>query len=602
MPPLLSLRDIVLTFGGAPLIDGATLNLGKGDRVCLVGRNGVGKSTLLKIAAGLIDIDRGERFVQPGIRISYLPQETDFSGYETVRDVVTAGLPDPGQTHLVDAVIGEITLPPDKSVHSLSGGEARRTAIARALVGAPDVLLLDEPTNHLDLATINWLETKLSGFRGALVMISHDRTFLTNMTTQCLWLDRGILRILNKGFAFFDDWIEDVLEKEEKEQARLDKQIERETVWLHKGVTARRKRNQGRLRRLMDMREQRRQLIAQFGSVKLDTDTGPLSGKLVIEAKHIAKSYDAQTGGRLLVTDFSTRILRGDRIGIIGPNGAGKTTLLRMLIKQLAPDQGRVRLGANLTISYFEQDRATLDPAKTLWQTLCPEGGDQVMVRGRPKHVVGYLKDFLFDERQARQPVGSLSGGERNRLMLARALTTPSNLLVLDEPTNDLDMETLDLLQEMLSEFDGTLLLVSHDRDFLDRVVTSTIVLEGDGSTIEYAGGYSDYLIQRGGDFEPVKPPQIKAHDATVRPARKKTKLSFKEHRRLDALSDAMTKLESHIARMETALADPDLFNRDADGFNRLAADLDAARSEYAANQEEWLEIEMLKETLEQSS
>ncbi len=600
MPPLLSLRDITLTFGGEPLIGGATLNLGKGDRVCLVGRNGVGKSTLLKITAGLIDMDRGERFVQPGTRISYLPQETDFSGSENVRDFVIAGLPDPGQTHLADALIGEMTLPPDKSVHSLSGGEAQRAAIARALVGRPDVLLLDEPTNHLDLATINWLETELSGFRGALVMISHDRTFLKNMTTRCLWLDRGILRILNKGFAFYDDWVEDVLEKEEKAQARLNRQIEQETVWLHKGVTARRKRNQGRLRRLMDMREQRHQLIAQFGSVKLDADSGPLSGKLVIEAEHIAKSYDA--GTRILVTDFTTRILRGDRIGIIGPNGAGKTTLLRILIKQLAPDQGRVKLGANLTISYFEQDRATLDPSKTLWRTLCPEGGDQVMVRGRPRHVVGYLKDFLFDERQARQPVGSLSGGERNRLMLARALTTQSNLLVLDEPTNDLDMDTLDLLQEMLSDFDGTLLLVSHDRDFLDRVVTSTIALEGDGSTIEYAGGYSDYLIQRGGGPKPEKPRQIKLRDAPARPARKKTKLSFKDQRRLDELGEAMTKRERDIVRMEAALAEPELFNRDADGFNQLAADLESARNEYAANQEEWLEIEMLKETLKQSS
>mgnify|MGYP001171463282 CR=1 FL=1 len=592
-PPLLALRDIRVAFADQVLIDGAGFAIGPGDRLCLVGRNGAGKSTLLKIAGGLVEPDGGERFLQPGTRVAYLSQMPDFAGAASVLDYVTAGGAAP---HEAEAVLDELGLDPGKATATLSGGEGRKAALARVLADAPDILLLDEPTNHLDLPSIEWLEGRLVQFRGAFVLISHDRAFLRRLAAGCLWIDRGTVRRLDKGFAQFEEWSEQILADEEVVQQKLDRLIEQETQWSREGISARRRRNQGRLRRLHALREERARQIEHAGRAALAVETGQSSGTLVIEAEHISKSF----GERVIIRDFSTRILRGDKIGIIGPNGAGKSTLLKMLMGDLAPDSGKIRLGTNLTPIIVDQSRASLDPEATLWQTLCEGGGDQVMVRGRPRHVVSYLRDFLFREAQARQPVKALSGGEQCRLLLARALARPSNLLVLDEPTNDLDMETLDLLQEMLAEYDGTVLLVSHDRDFLDRVVSSVIALDGSGEAEEYPGGYSDYLrfmeARAPARLTAAKP----APSAEAKPerARAATKLSYKETRLLEELGAKMPKLQAEIEKLEAELADPNLYARDPEAFARITARHDALRSELAEAEESWLEIELKRETL----
>lgn len=601
MPPVLTLRNVVLSHGSVALIDGAGFSLEKSDRACLVGRNGAGKSTLLKIAAGLLAFDDGERFVQPGLRVGYLPQEPDVSGFARVRDYVASGLTpeQQDQDYLVDAALNEVGLAADAVPAQMSGGEVRKAAIARLFVGAPDIILLDEPTNHLDIATITWLESKLSAFRGAMITISHDRTFLRNLTNMCLWLDRGIVRTLNQGFDGFDDWSQQVLEDEEQELSRLNKQIEREMHWLHRGVTARRKRNMGRLRRLDALRAQRRDWISAPDKAALAVESGERSGTVVVEANEVSKSFTLGGETKTVIQSFSTRILRGDRIGIIGPNGAGKTTLLKMFTGETAPDSGTIRLGTNLTPAYLDQERVALSGDKTLWQILCPHGGDQVMVQGTPRHVVGYLKDFLFDERQIRQPVSSLSGGERNRLLLADALAKPSNLLILDEPTNDLDMDTLDVLQDILFEYDGTIFLVSHDRDFLDRIVSSTIAFEGGGVVREYPGGYSDYLRQRPAPAvaETAAPAAAKKAPQAER-VKKQGKLSYKDQRLLDELSQRMPQLSQEVARLERDLSDPDLFAANPDRFSQIAAQLDAAKTALETAEEQWLELEMKREAL----
>jgi ATP-binding cassette subfamily F protein uup len=588
-PPLLNLADTALSYGAKTLFDGIDVAVSRGERIALVGRNGSGKSTLMKVMAGLVDPDRGTRFVQPGTRIAYLAQEPEFGSARTVGEVVAA---DGAPSWRVDAMIERVGLAADTLVSGLSGGEARRAALARALVGEPDILLMDEPTNHLDIAAIEWLEAELSQYRGGLVLVSHDRAFLNHLTSTVFWLDRGIVRRHDQGFATFEDWSEEVLAQEEAERARLDKRIAAETVWLRQGVTARRRRNQGRLRRLGELRQQRARQISVGGRPPLEADVGAISGKLVVEAEAVSKSW----GERPIVRGFSTRILRGDRIGIIGPNGAGKTTLLRLLTGDLPPDQGRVRLGTNLQPVYLDQRRASLDPERTLWATLTGGSGDQVMVRGTPRHVVGYLKDFLFDEGQALAPVGSLSGGERNRLTLALALARPSNFLILDEPTNDLDMDTLDLLEEMLADYEGTLLLVSHDRDFLDRLVTSTIALEGDGKVAEYVGGYTDYLRQR--PQPPAPLPSKTASKAEAPAPRAPTKLSSKDVRELDQLAKRMEALTAEIAGLEAKLADANLFARDPAAFQKAADRLAAAGAERDAAEERWLELELKREEL----
>ena len=596
-PPLLSLRDVRLTFGGTPLFEGVTTWVAKGDKTCLVGRNGSGKSTLLKVFAGEILADSGERFVQPGARIAYLPQDPALDG-ATVAEYVAKGLPEDerDQTYRVDAVLDAVGVDGSRDPRQLSGGEGRRAALARALVGNPDALLLDEPTNHLDLPTILWLEDWLKAYQGALVLISHDRRFLENVSRQTLWLERGVVRRAEFGFAGFPAWQEETYAAEEAELARMDNLLRRELHWLARGVTARRKRNMGRRRALDVLRTDRAQRFTSKQDndrrANLAVESGDVSGRLVIEAENIDKVY----GNKVICAGFSTRILRGDRVGLIGPNGAGKTTLLRMLTGDLAPDGGVVRLGTNLEPAYFDQRRDRLDPERSVWDTLTDGRGDNIWVRGRPQHVVGYMKDFLFQEAQARTPVKALSGGERNRLLLAKLLAKPSNLLILDEPTNDLDMDTLDLLEEVLADYEGTLLVVSHDRDFLDRLVTSVIAVEGNGEINEYVGGYSDYLNQRPKKDEPKAEVKAKAAE----PARTKTanKLSYKDARELDELPGRLDKLSAEIAKLDSDLADPALYSRDRARFDKAAARVETARAELAAAEERWLELEALREEL----
>ncbi|PKU22678.1 ATP-binding cassette domain-containing protein [Telmatospirillum siberiense] len=595
-PPLLALKDGFVTFGGRPLFTGVSFQVGRGEKCCLVGRNGSGKSTLLKVLAGEVVLDSGELFVQPGIRLAYLAQDPQIET-PTIGDWVATGLsPDErDQRYRVDAVLEGLSVDGGRSPANLSGGERRRAALARALVGEPDALLLDEPTNHLDLPTILWLESHLATYKGALVVISHDRSFLATISRQTLWLDRGLVRRSENGFAAFETWQEEIYAAEEAEQDRMDKRLAAETHWLHRGVTARRKRNMGRLRALQSLRKERSERIQVQGSVKLAVDAGDVSGKLVIEAKDLSKSF----GDTVIVKGFSTRISRGDRVGLIGPNGAGKTTLLGLLTGAVAPDSGTVRLGTNLQTATFDQQRAQLDAEATVWNTLTEGAGDNVSVRGQPRHVMGYLRDFLFEDRQAHSPVKSLSGGERNRLLLAKLLAKPSNLLILDEPTNDLDMDTLDLLEEMLADYDGTLLLVSHDRDFLDRLVTSVIAVEGNGAVDEYVGGYSDYLRWRPA-ASPSQPAKTDAPAAAPRIERQKTvtKLSYKDQRELEELPARQEALASEIAGIERELADPALYSRDPDGFSRRSTRLEEARAALAAAEERWLELEMKREEL----
>ncbi len=599
-PPLLFLRDIALTFGGTPLLRSADLSVGPGERICIVGRNGSGKSTLLKIAAGLAGFDGGERFLQPSVTVRYLPQEPDFAGFDAVLPYVEAGLAPGDDPYRARYMLEELGLRGDEDPGRLSGGEARRAALARVLAPEPDVLLLDEPTNHLDLIAIEALETTLKGLRSAVVLISHDRRFLETLSEATVWLDRGVTRRLDRGFAHFEPWRDTVLEEEERERHKLDRRIADEEHWLRYGVTARRKRNQGRLRTLAGYREARREALANrpTGNATLAPAKAQVSGKLVIEADGIGKSY----GDRPIVRDVSMRIERGDRIALVGPNGVGKTTLINLLTGALAPDAGTVKLGANLEVATLDQRRESLDPEETVAATLTGGRGDNVIIGGESRHVVGYMKDFLFRPEQARTPVRVLSGGEKARLMLARALARPSNLLVLDEPTNDLDLETLDLLQEMLADYPGTLIMASHDRDFIDRVATSTLVAGGDGRWTEYAGGYSDMVAQRGGGVA-AKPaarpkPASAAGKAPATAPSVRKRLSFKDEHALKVLPDRIAALTAEIERLEAALSDPALYGRDPAKFAAIGEALAKARAEVAAMEDEWLRIEMLREEL----
>ncbi len=600
-PPLITLKDIYLTFGGTPLLEGAELTVAPGDRICLVGRNGSGKSTLLKIAAGLVEPDRGERFAHPGASIRYLPQEADFTGFMTVRAYVEAGLGPTDDPYQAEYLLGELGLSGDSQPQTLSGGEARRAALARVIAAKPDVLLLDEPTNHLDLTAIEWLETTLLGTRSALLLISHDRRFLENLSRATVWLDRGKTRRLEQGFAAFEDWRDKVLEEEENERHKLDRKIVREDQWMHGGVTGRRKRNVRRVRELRAMRQAVREQRNVVGNVRLDAAEANLSGKLVVEATGIAKSYD----GVEVVADLDLRIMRGDRLGIVGPNGAGKTTLIKLLTGQIAPDRGTIRHGANLEIVSLDQKRDELDPNWTVSDALTGGRGDQVVINGKARHVASYMKDFLFLPEQRLSPIRVLSGGERARLMLARALAKPSNVLVLDEPTNDLDLETLDLLQELLSDYAGTLLLVSHDRDFLDRIVTSVLAPTGNGHWTEYAGGYSDMLVQRKGENLGKNQGRAIASApksaAEMRPAAApptKQKLSFKEKHALSTLPGDIAKLEAEIMELGAKLADPGLYARDRATFDKASARLSDAQKQLEAAETLWLELEEKREAM----
>jgi ABC transport system ATP-binding/permease protein len=602
-PPLIQLKDIRLTFGGTPLLSGVELSVSPAERVCLIGRNGSGKSTLLKIAAGLVESDSGTRFVQPGATIRYLPQEPDFSGHGTTLAYVEAGL-GPGDDHYqARYLLEQLGLDGNEDPAHLSGGEARRAALARVLAPSPDILLLDEPTNHLDLPTIEWLENELDGRRSALVLISHDRRFLVNLSRATAWLDRGEIRQIDRGFAAFEAWRDEVLAEEEREQHKLDRRIVSEEHWLRYGVSGRRKRNLRRLGNLHALRRQRREFRGTAGNANLAAAEAEKSGRLVIEARNIGKAYR----DRRIVENFSIRIQRGDRIGIVGPNGAGKTTLVNLLTGAVAPDSGTVRLGANIEMATLDQHRESLDPKSTFAEALTGGRGDHVMVGGKPKHVVSYMKDFLFAEVQMRTPLEVLSGGERGRLMLARALAKPSNLLVLDEPTNDLDLETLDVLEEMLGDYEGTVILISHDRDFLDRVVTSVIAPEGNGKWIEYAGGYSDMLSQRGGDlkrevFKPSQPAEDRKETKAPAPvAAPKRRLNFNEKHALETLPKTIAKLQADIEKHRLLLDDPDLYNKDRTRFDQASAALTKAQQELQEAEDRWLELEMLREEIEQA-
>ncbi|MFT4152063.1 MAG: ATP-binding cassette domain-containing protein [Paracoccaceae bacterium] len=589
--PLLQLSGISLTFGGNPVFDNLDLVVQQDDRVALVGRNGSGKSTLMKVMAGLVEADHGTRVVPPGVTVGYMEQDPDLSGFATLGDYAASGLPE-GEDWRVSAAAEGLKFSPDTPVATASGGERRRAALAKLMAEAPELMLLDEPTNHLDIQAIEWLEGQLRDTRSAFVLISHDRAFLRTLTRATLWIDRGEVRRREQGFEGFEDWRETVWAEEDEARHKLDRKIKAEAKWAVEGISARRKRNMGRVRALAALRDQRRSQIRRQGTAALELESGPVSGKKVIEAVGLSKSY----GGKTIVKGFDIRVLRGDRVAFVGPNGAGKTTLLKMLTGEVQPDSGTVALGTNLEIAVFDQSRARLDPEASLWDNLAGDplmavsgASDQVMVRGTPKHVVAYLKDFLFDERQARAAVKSLSGGEKARLLLAKLMARPSNLLVLDEPTNDLDVETLDLLQDILGDYDGTVLLVSHDRDFIDRVATATVALEGDGGATVYPGGWSDYAAQR----PETVVSEVKSTSSAPKPmqdAKKVTDgLSFTEKKRLDDLPDLMARLEAELARLSHLLADPDLYTKEPVKFRKATEAVADRQKALAAAEEEWL-------------
>ncbi|MBR9844140.1 MAG: ATP-binding cassette domain-containing protein [Rhodobacteraceae bacterium] len=592
--PLLQMNGISLTFGGDPIFDGLDLVVQPGDRVALVGRNGSGKSTLMKVMAGLVEPDQGDIVVPPGVSVGYMEQDPDMKGFSTLGDFASSGL-EPGEAYKVERAGEGLKFDPNRPVETASGGERRRAALAKLMAEAPELMLLDEPTNHLDIEAIAWLEAELSATRAAYVLISHDRAFLRALTRATLWIDRGMVRRQEKGFEAFEAWRDKIWEEEDMQRHKLDRKIKAEARWAVEGISARRKRNQGRVRALQDLRQDRASMIKRQGAAAMDFASGPKSGRKVMDAKGLAKGYD----GKPIVTDFSITVQRGDRVAFVGPNGVGKTTLIKMLMGEVAPDSGTVTLGTNLLPAVFDQSRAQLDPEMSLWDSLTgdPEmrvsgKADQVMVRGNPKHVVGYLKEFLFDERQVRAPVRSLSGGEKARLLLAKLMARESNLLVLDEPTNDLDVETLDLLQELLDDYDGTVLLVSHDRDFLDRVATTTVAMEGNGRAVVYAGGWSDYRAQRGAD-EAEKQAKSKAKAEKVKPVKaEKEGLSFTEKHRLEALPGIIERLGAEIAKLEEFLMDPELFTKEPVKFQKATDALVERHTALSDAEEEWLALE----------
>ena len=602
--PLLTLAGVQLTFGATPLLTHADIIVREGERIGLVGRNGSGKSSFLKIAAGLIESDAGDHFIHPGSTIRYLPQEPDLSGEVSVLDYVRGGIGPGDDEYRADYLIEHLGLDPAAEPATLSGGEARRAALARTLAPQPDILLLDEPTNHLDLPAIEWLESELKAHRGALVIISHDRRFLENLTRAVVWIDRGETRRLDQGFAHFESWRDTVFETEDMERHKLERQIAREEDWMRYGVTARRKRNVRRVGELQTLKSNLKSWRGPQGAANLAVSDADRSGKLVIEARGISKAYD----DRPIISDLSVKIARGDRIALVGPNGAGKTTLINLLTGKLEPDCGSVRLGTNLEIASLDQRRAALKPDWTVLEALAPGGGERVEVAGQVKHVAAYMKDFLFKPEQARTPVHALSGGERARLMLARALALPSNLLVLDEPTNDLDLETLDLLEELISDYKGTALLVSHDRDFIDRTATVTIVWESDGVWRVYPGGYTDMVTQRGvgvttrsGKTEPTSKP-ASSKLAKAKPGKSKSeqrgRMTFKDKHALESLPGEIEAIDAKLAALETELADASLFAKNPDRFHSASAEHTRLTQKKAVKEDRWLELEELREQL----
>ena len=596
--PLLQLSQISLTFGGNPLFDGLDMTIQPGDRVALVGRNGSGKSTLMKVMAGLSEADRGLRTVAPGVTVGYMEQDPDLSAFATLGDYAASRLPQ-DETYRVMMAAEGLRFDPTTPVATASGGERRRAALAKLMAEAPELMLLDEPTNHLDIQAILWLEAELAQTRAAFVLISHDRAFLRSLSRATLWIDRAQVRRRESGFEGFEDWRDTIWAEEDDARHKLDRKIKHEAKWAVEGISARRKRNQGRVRALAALRDERSSQIRRQGTAALDLEASATSGKRVIEARGVFKAF----GATPILRGFDLRVLRGDRVAFVGPNGVGKTTLLKMLLGQVAPDQGTITLGTNLEIATFDQTRAQLDPEATLWDNLTGDpamavsgNSDQVMVRGQPKHVVAYLKDFLFDERQARAPVKSLSGGEKARLLLAKLMAKPSNLLILDEPTNDLDVETLDLLQDIVGDFDGTVLLVSHDRDFIDRVATTTVAMEGQGRTTVYPGGWSDYVAQRPStSFEPTSSDNrttARAPDPRSTPATRATGLTFAERKRLDALPALIDRLEAEIGKLAEYLEAPELFSKEPVKFRKASEGMADRQAQLDAAEAEWLTLE----------
>jgi len=586
--PILSMEKTGLIQGSGWLFQDLDINIGRSDRLALIGRNGAGKTTLLKLIAGLAEPDRGRRSVQPGARVVLLEQEPDLSAHATLLDYALGG-DDAPEPHAVASVADRLGIDLTREAATASGGERRRAAIARALAMEPDVLLLDEPTNHLDIAAIEWLEGWLDRFRGAFVVISHDRAFLTRLTRQTLWLDRGRMRRAEVGFGGFEAWTEQVAAEEERNAERLDAKLKIEEHWLQRGVTGRRRRNQGRLAKLKEMRATRAAMQGPAGTAALQVTADDSKTRVVIDAKHASKTY----GERTVIRDLSFRVARGDRIGIVGHNGAGKTTLLKLLTGEVAPDSGTVKLSDTLDGIVIDQQRRAMRPERTVRDVLA-DGGDWIDVNGSRKHVHGYLKEFLFDPSLADAKVGTLSGGERSRLLLAREFARPSNLLVLDEPTNDLDLETLDLLQEVIADYAGTVMIVSHDRDFLDRTVTVTLGLDGSGTVDAVVGGYADWERKRNERRAPR--PVAAARSASPSPTSAppkapRTKLSYKDQRDYDRLPSVIEALDAAIARDEAAMADPGLYARDAAAFDRLNRAVAAARAEKDAAEERWLEL-----------
>jgi ATP-binding cassette subfamily F protein uup len=588
--PILAYENLGLVQGAGWLFRGLDLFIGARDRLALIGRNGAGKTTLLKCIAGQIETDEGRRTIQPGTKVVLLEQDPKVAGFATLRDFTAAG-PDAPPAHEVDAIATQIGIDLDREAATASGGERRRAAIARALAQAPDVLLLDEPTNHLDLAAIEWLEDWLARYNGAFIAISHDRTFLKRLTRSSLWLDRGSLRRAEIGFGGFDAWTEQVYAEEARAAEKLDAKLKLELHWLQRGVTARRKRNQGRLGKLHEMRATRAAMLGPAGTAKLGIENNDVKTKVVIDAAKVTKRF----GDRTIIRDFSLRIQRGDRIGVVGANGAGKTTLLKLLTGEMEPDEGGIRRAKTLEGIVIDQQRKLLDPEKRVRDVLA-DGGDWVEVRGEKKHVQGYLKEFLFAPELVEARIGTLSGGERSRLLLAREFARRSNLLVLDEPTNDLDLETLDLLQEVIADYDGTVLIVSHDRDFLDRTVTITLGLDGSGTVDVVAGGYEDWQRQRAqgrAQRHPAKAGRAE-QAASARASEQKrlrAKLTYKDQRDYDLLPGRIEELDALIARNEEALADAGLYSRDPKRFAELMAVIEKAREERGSAEERWLEL-----------
>ena len=594
--PLLQLNEISLTFGGDPIFDGLSLVAQPGDRVALVGRNGSGKSTLMKVMGGLVEPDSGEVIAGPGVSVGYMEQEPDLSGFATLGDFAAHGL-DESEMYKVERAGAGLKFDPARPVETASGGERRRAALARLMAGGPDLMLLDEPTNHLDIEAIAWLESELKATRKGYILISHDRAFLQALTRATLWIDRGMVKRQERGFGEFEAWRDATWEEEDTQRHKLNRKIKAEARWAVEGISARRKRNQGRVRALQELRAERAGQITRQGAAAMAFEAGKKSGRKVIEATQITKAF----GDKKILEPFDITINRGDRIALVGPNGVGKTTLLNMMIGREEPDTGTIKLGTNLELALFDQSRAQLDGDMTLWDSLTgdPEmrvsgKADQVMVRGMPKHVVGYLKEFLFDEGQARAPVRSLSGGEKARLLLAKLMARSSNFLVLDEPTNDLDIETLDLLQDLLGQYDGTVVLVSHDRDFLDRVAVTTIAMEGDGKATVYAGGWSDYIAQRNQDDfgESVVKSKRSASKGKEKEEAPKSGLSFTEKHRLETIPAEMERLEAEIGKLQELMGDPALFTENPVKFQKATDALIERQSKLDAAEEEWMLLE----------